>query len=146
MGSMAHTFFRIQDASHDPQTLLDPQTWQSTAWSVEPVTKTCPDCHGVGSVLDEDGYEDRCPVEVEDIRYGVSTCHDLDDLADYFRGRTEHGDEYIDQLVLVELEGELAEDDDHDEDDGACLVWPSRIVSVSAVPDTLRSVLHGEDD
>lgn len=145
MGSMAHTFFRIQDTSHDPQDLLDPQSWQSQAWSVEPVTTTCPDCHGVGSV-EIDGIDERCPVEVEDIRYGVSTCRDLDDLAEYFRDRTEYGDKYIDRLVLVELEGELAEDDDHDEDDGACLVWPSRIVSVSAVPDTLRSVLHGEDD
>lgn len=140
------TYYRIQDSSHDTQTLLDPTTWESHAWSVETVTKTCPDCHGTGSVLADDGYEDRCPAEVEDVRYGVSACCDLTDLADYFRGRTEYGDDYIDRLVLVELDGELAEDEDHDEDDGACLVWPSTIVSVAPVPSELRPVLRGEDD
>lgn len=141
---MSETFYRIQDADRDVAELLDPATWQSRPWVGE-LWKRCPDCYeGWVQVFDEDGRAvfDRhgepefeiCGTcrgssEVEDVRYGVSACQDLDQLYRYFAER----DAELDGCVLVELRGRRAEDDDHEWTRGAILVWPTEIVSVTSL-------------
>jgi hypothetical protein len=115
---MTQTWFRLQHHSRT-ETILDPATWESTSWS------------------DIDS----------DTRRGVSVCTDLDDLVDYFAEcECDYGPEYIDRLVVIELEGSLSEDDDFDADRGAYLIYPSRIVSVQPVPDELRAVVAHQDE
>jgi hypothetical protein len=58
---------------------------------------------------------------------------DVDALYRYMAER----DADVDDAVLVELEGEPSDDDDFDADEGALLVHPTRIVSVSE-PDRER--------
>jgi hypothetical protein len=142
---MTDTFVRIQHRDLDPQQLLDSSTWKSSVWEGERF-RLCPDCNGAGTSENPcdtccDGWGQNG--EVEDIRYGVSTCYDLDDLVTYFDGRDcDHTDAELDELVLVTVEARMAEDDDHDAQDGATLVWPTRIVSVEPIPAELRDVLR----
>lgn len=147
---MTEVFYRVQPAERDVAALLDPATWQSSAW--EPTSKRCGTCNGTGQHYDRDSdWPEACDAcrghgEVEDVRHGVSACWSLDDLVDYFRGRTNHSQAWIDSLVVVEMEADVADDDDHDHSDGAVLVWPRRIVSVQPVPAVLRAVLAGDDE
>uniref|UniRef100_UPI003F492CDF hypothetical protein n=1 Tax=Amycolatopsis sp. CA-096443 TaxID=3239919 RepID=UPI003F492CDF len=131
------TYYRIQHADRATATLLDESTWNSACWEARYIP--CPDCAGSGCANCVHG-------EIEDIRCGVSVCGSVEGLCDYFRRRTDHSDAYIDRLVLVELRGTLAVDDDHDSSDGAELVYPREIVAVTPIPDQLRVVLRGEGD
>lgn len=148
---MTGTWYRLQDASRPAETLLDPATWRSGAW--EPVYRRCDPCGGTGSIStadDGDPYAaDTCPdcrgsAEVEDVRMGVSVCADLDALVAYFSTRgCDYSHEYVDNLVVVALAGQLSGDDDHDEAYGAWLIYPTSVVSVQRVPDQLRAVITG---
>lgn len=107
---------RIQPAFRDPQDLLDPATWQSRCWA---------------------GYSDG-------MRLGVSACgydpdantewgfHPLDQLANYFAAREAD----LNDCVIVEMLAYEADERDEDDGNGAVLVWPQRILSVTPVEET----------
>lgn len=131
------TWYRIQDADRDPQSLLDPATWVSATWvsaTWTPDREQCPACDGAGSVPgdeDDDGFFCQACDGHGDIarqpRRGVSACATIGELARYMDGHW--GD--VRGTVIIELEGDLSDDDDHDDD--AVLVLPERIVSVTPV-------------
>lgn len=109
----------------------------SRVWVGE-VDKMCESCNGNGYGYDDEDEQVTCGCcrgtgRVEDVRRGVSVCADLDDLRAYFadRGANWRGD------VVVELEGELSDDDDWDAGAGALLVLPTRIVSVRPAEEVL---------
>lgn len=137
------TTYRIQPADRPISDLLDDTTWQSRVWSGEQL-KTCPACNGCGYIVDHidddgDAVEDDCDTcntsgEVEDVRYGVSACHTMADLYQYFGRRMDTDTQTEDLLagtVLVEMDAAIAGEDDHDVREGlAVLVWPRAIISV----------------
>jgi hypothetical protein len=144
------SYFRLNRADDPPERLLDPEAQSSEPWggtiygrcdkcngsgqteheckscSAKTPDPQCPACHG------EVRYMAECPAcggsgEIDDsCREGVSVFPDLDGLYRYMAAR----DADLEGSVLVELEGEPAEDDDFDADEGALLVFPTRIVSV----------------
>lgn len=145
------SYYRLHPAGEDPEKLLDPEHQTSEPWGgtiygrcdkcggsgeTEHVCKSCnaasgdpdcPACHG------EVRYKAGCPAcegsgEIDDShREGVSVFPDREGLYRYMRGR----DADIDGSLLVELEGEPSDDEDFDADEGALLVRPTRIVSVT---------------
>lgn len=145
------TYYRLHPADEDPEKLLDPEHQTSEPWGgtiygrcdkcggsgeTEHVCKSCtaassdpdcPACHG------EVHYNGACPAcegsgEIDDShRKGVSVFPDREGLYRYMRGR----DADIEGSLLVELEGEPSEDEDFDADEGALLIRPTRIVSVT---------------
>lgn len=116
------TYWRV-DRPNRIERLLDETKWNSRAWTGE-FTKRHEDCDGQGCLgCHAQGY-------VEDVRYGVSACKREDDLYEYM---TSHH-AYMVGAVIVEIEGELSDDEDHDADDGAVLILPTRIVSTRPVP------------
>lgn len=122
-------FYRIQSAGRDAQALLDPTSWESR-------------CYGGGTWIDDPETGES----VEDVRRGISSCASVEDLAAYIAGSAiEWG---IDP-VLLEMEADIADDDDHDADRGAVLVWPTRIATVTDLDDTdfydrINAILDGE--
>ena len=118
------TWYRIQDASRDPQQLLVPATWVSTTWN--PTRTECPDCRGHGCErCDWDGDIEEQP------RRGVSACRTLAELAAYMEDAW--GD--VRGTVVIELDGDVSGDDDFDGRHGALLVLPEQIISVTPVAD-----------
>ncbi|VEI04091.1 Uncharacterised protein [Acidipropionibacterium jensenii] len=103
------TYYRIHAGDRDHAGICDKSQWDSREigggrWVEDPET---------GEL-------------VEDVRYGVSACESIEDLAAYVAQTGVGGD----NPVIVEFEAELADDDDHDADLGAVLTWPTRIVGV----------------
>jgi DnaJ-class molecular chaperone len=76
----------------------------------------CPTCKGTGEITDAE-------------RRGVSVFPDPDGLYRYML----HRDSDMEDSVLVELEGKESDDVDFDADEGALLVFPTRIVHVRDV-------------
>lgn len=107
------TYYRVQPAHRDPAALVGRHN-VSRLWA--------------GGV---DGDEPRA---------GVSCCATLDDLRAYFCGRVAPGadrDNLIEQMdgdVILVIEGDLSDDDDHDahHSGSPVLVHPTRIVRVVA--------------
>jgi hypothetical protein len=138
MNNTATSYYRIHPANKAPESILDAGNWQSRVWVGERY-KRCEACNGEGRVDDswDDGekyhYEwkqcDACDGagEVEDVRRGVSCCESVEDLKEYFADR---GAE-IEGCWLIELEGELSDDDDHDAGSAGDpqLVLPSAVIS-----------------
>lgn len=111
------TWYRLQDADRDPRELLDPAHQWSCDWG------------GSG-----------------DPRRGVSVCGTEDMLARYFAAHADAGfdPEFLATLVLVEVEGDLSDEDDQDADQGAYVVIPTRVVSVGPVPaDMVTTICRG---
>ena len=115
-----------------PRALLDPENWRSAAWNGAPIR----DCRGCIDCCDDDWNRSepewrRCYGEhlVEDVRHGDSVCSDEEALINYL---AHTGADFTD-TVLVELEGEYADEDGHDAELGEILIFPSRIVSVRPV-------------
>lgn len=134
---MTATYYRVQDASHDPAQLLDSATWASRVWGGV-AYRICPTCHGYPQGCCDTCCDTCCGVgEIEDTRYGVSACRDLDDLYRYFGARMGAGTITGEQLagcVLVAMLADVATDDDHDDAEGlSILVWPRSITSVSPI-------------
>ena len=143
------TYFRLEPADKDPETLLDPDEQESEPWGgtiygrcdncggsgetehecesckAGPPDSDCPSCHG------EVRYMAECPTcegsaEIDDSsREGVSVFPDEDGLYRYMLKREAD----FDGCRLVELEGRPSEDEDFDADEGALLVHPTRIVN-----------------
>jgi hypothetical protein len=145
-------YFRLYDACDDPADLLDPGNQWSAPWGA-PDRGPCDKCGGAGTTAYEcrsciatadlqcpacDGrvrFEDVCPacegsgVIDRTTRPGVSVFPSLDGLYRYLGEREVD----LDGCVIVELEGQLAEDVDLDADAGALLVRPTRIAARHAV-------------
>ncbi len=129
------TFFRITTA-RDLAKLLDPSAWRSRVWCGYKAIR-CDECAGRGRL--DDG--ERCRPchgtgEIEDVRHGVSACASVEDLVAYFADRAPT----LDGAVMVEIEADMSDDEDHDAgaDGDPVLVLPTRIVAVRAVPDEMR--------
>jgi hypothetical protein len=126
------SWYRIQDASRDPQALTDPANWISHTWKETRVG--CAACNGTGSDWDDDGplpcgtCEGRGDID-EPARRGVSVCRSLDALASYLD--QSWGD--VRDTVVIELTGDVSDEEDFDAKAGCMLVLPSRIVSVTPV-------------
>ncbi|MGL5911771.1 MAG: hypothetical protein ACRCZP_17345 [Phycicoccus sp.] len=151
------TYYRIQPAARPVADLLDADLQVSRAW--EALDVECGSCQGHGTVLgarDEetgDYAEDTCDAcdgsgRVEDVRQGISVCRSVDDLCDYFAERVDHHDDYVSTLVMVELEGRLSEDDDHDHGTAGrpLLILPSAVVAVTPVPAELAEAMRWDQD
>lgn len=125
------TYYRVQPASRNVESLLRPG--QVSRAMVGQLERLCDKCNGHGDRYHDDELVTCTGCKgvgrIEDVRAGVSVCLDLETLAAYFTSRALNvaGD------VLVELEGEESEDEDHDAADGALLIHPTRIVSVTPV-------------
>lgn len=132
-------YYRVQSASRNPAKLLGDRrvsrVWVGEAW------RLCAACGGIGYTLDESGRRIHCDDcagqgRVEDLRSGVSVCRSLADLAEYLseRGANLTGD------VVVVLDGEPSDDDDHDADapGSPILIHPTAVVEILPV-----SVLAG---
>lgn len=138
---MSATYYRIHRG--EAATLLDESTWRSRPW-VDGLTRPCSACGGLGDLAVYDpAYpevpdnlygRDRCGTcdgrgQVQDVRRGVSACASIDDLRSYFRARLAR----LDGCVLVEMVADLADEEDVDAADGAVLVYPREVVSVTAI-------------
>ena len=145
-------FFRVHPPDDDPQALLDPREQVTEPWG-DDGEGPCDKCHGTGrtehecescraerrgdcpSCQGEVSYARDCPAcegtgRISDPeRRGVSVFRDEDGLYRYFIKREGR----LRGQRLVELEGELSEDEDIDADEGALLVRPTRIVDVREV-------------
>lgn len=114
---MTTTYYRLQDADRDPAELLDPAHQWSCSWS-----------------------------GVEDPRQGVSVCATTYSLTSYFATRAldcGYDVGFLSTLVMVEVEGELAEEEDLDAAEGALLVLPTRVVSAEPLTgDMITDILR----
>jgi hypothetical protein len=127
------SFYRIQQANRNAVDLLNPANWESRQWFGEKL-RDCGECQGAGcDACDFDG-------QIEDIRHGVSTCASIDTLIDYLRvvGCD------LDDTVIVELAGTIADDEDHDTQFGAVLVHPTTILSITPVDDAFADAIYNE--
>ena|SRR5690242_1271321 len=113
---MTNRWYRLQDADRDAAELLDPASQWSENWS-----------------------------NGGDPKRGVSVCFTTDRLADYFAARRDCGfdADFLSTLVLVELEGDESDEQDDDHAEGACLVFPTRIVAVRPVPADMVATICG---
>lgn len=127
------TFYRIQDRDRDASALLDERNWVSRVWyDATVMCEGCPDASGTVWVNGEEADCERCggTGAYSLSRYprrGVSCCDSIKALARYF---ADHAGQLDGDSVVVELEGELAGEDDFDAD--AVLIFPAAVVSVTA--------------
>ena len=150
------SYFRLHPADDDPQELLEPENQVSKPWGgadhgpcdkcggtgrttfrcascSKQADPRCESCHG------EVEFEGECPTcrgtgEItESERRGVSVFPDVDGLYRYMVER----DSDMADSVVVELEGKQSDDVDFDADEGALLVFPTRIVGATR-PDRRR--------
>jgi hypothetical protein len=141
------SYYRIHDANKTDG-ILDESTWTSRVW-VGHRDRQCVACGGSGNITerawddeDEDNEVDceACDGKgiVEDVRHGVSVCRTVADLAAYFDGRAP----CFDGDVLVELDGRISDDDDHDAEASGSplLLIPGYIVSIQPVPAALLAL------
>jgi hypothetical protein len=165
------TYFRVEPGDRDPEDLLDPENHESEPWSgtvqgrcdkcggsgeTEHECESCkaaggpdPDCPSCGGEL---RFTGECPAcegtgEIDDSsRDGVSVFPDEDGLYRYMIKRDA---ELNGNCQLVQLEGEQAEDEDFDADEGALLIRPRRVVSAGELDwdriEKLRAELGSDD-
>jgi hypothetical protein len=139
---MATTYFRLHPADHDPQELLEPENQVSKPWGgadygpcdkcgrsgrLEAQDMECPTCKGTGEITDSQ-------------RRGVSVFGDADTLYRYMLKR----DSDMEGSMLVEVEGKESDDVDFDADEGALLVYPTRIVTTCDVDRRRLDELRGD--
>lgn len=141
------SYYRLHPEQQDPQELLEPENQVSKPWGGAD-HGPCDKCDGSGrttfqcasctkradprceSCEGEVEFEGQCPTckgsgEITDSqRRGVSVFPDADGLYRYMLRR----DADMEGSVVVELEGEESDDVDYDADEGALLVFPTRIV------------------
>jgi hypothetical protein len=141
------TYFRLHPENEDPATMLDPENQVSKPWGgaergpcdkcaqTGRVTFHCssctkqadPRCEVCKGAVE---FEGECPTckgggQITDReRRGVSVFPDPDGLYRYMLRR----DSDMDGSLIVELEGQESDDVDFDADEGALLVFPTRII------------------
>lgn len=123
-----HSYYRVQSATRTATDLLDPET----SWTSH---------HQGGERYITDPATGE---EIADTRCGVSACRSVEDLAQYL---AQSGIEWDAEMVLVEMEADLADDDDHDAELGAVLVWPTAVLSATPLDDAFYALVasHLED-
>ena len=121
------TYFRLHPEDEEPEACLKPEEQVSEPWGgadLGPCDKCnatgrlesygeCPACKGTGEITETE-------------RRGVSVFPASDTLYSYMLRR----DNDMQDSVLVELEGRESDEPDWDADEGALLVFPTRIVNV----------------
>lgn len=141
------TYFRLHPEDEEPKELLEPENQVSRPWGgadrgrcdkcggsgrttfrcascTKHADPRCEYCHG------DVEFEGKCPTckgtgEITDSeRRGVSVFPDADGLYRYMLRR----DADMAGSLVVELEGEESDDVDFDADEGALLVFPTKIV------------------
>lgn len=113
-GEEEMSYYRVQQAAHPIEWLLDPEYQFSTS------------------------YVD------DSVRTGVSVCESIEELAAYL---AQVGIPFDDDCLLVELDGDLADDEDEDAHLGARLIIPTRIVSTELAGERLcPMILAAYDD
>lgn len=117
---MTTTWYRVQDATRTLTDLLDPELQVSHSWT-------------------PGGDED----DAETNRRGVSVCDSIENLVLYLAGPGE-GIGYGDGWVIVELTGDLSEDEPLDP--GEHLVHPDAIVSVRPMDDEFFNLIGAAYD
>lgn len=134
------TYFRLHPEDEDPEDLLKPENQVSKPWGGAD-HGPCDKCHSSGRL---DGFGD-CPTckgtgQITDSeRRGVSVHADPDTLYRYMLRR----DSDMDGSLLVELEGTESHDVDFDADEGALLVFPTRIVrAIDVDRDRIEQLRH----
>lgn len=100
------SYFRVQSADRNPLDLLDTAEQISRAWHRDDLD-----------------------------RVGVSVCDSRETLAAYLAGPGSGIPYGAGEWVIVELLGDLAQDDGLDAEYGELLVHPTRIVSVAPIDD-----------
>lgn len=107
---MTNRWYRLQDADRDATTLLDPTHHWSSNWG------------GTG-----------------DPRHGVSVCGTEQHVIDYFAHHAAQGigydTDFLAEMVIVELAGDLSDEQDEDAHRGAHLIIPTEVVSVRPLTD-----------
>jgi hypothetical protein len=144
------TYFRLHPEDEDPATILEPENQVSKPWGgADP--GPCDKCGQTGRVLFHCSscteqadprcqvcggamrFEGECPTckgsgQITDFeRRGVSVFPEPDGLYRYMLRR----DSDMDGSLIVELEGQESDDVDFDADEGALLVFPTRIVEAT---------------
>lgn len=94
------TYYRLHDNRRDHHSILNEANWQSASYG--------------------DAFGD-------DVRHGVSACESIEELAAYF---AQTGIDVGASPVIVELEADQADDEDHDVALGAVLVFPRSIARI----------------
>ena len=131
------TYVRLHPDHADPQELLEPENQVSSPW-VGADHGPCDKCRGEGRCTFRSRgseWEDECPTckgtgEItESQRRGVSVFREADELYRYIVKRETDAT----GSILVELEGKLSDDVDFDADEGALLVFPTRIVATAEI-------------
>ncbi|MFI2667565.1 hypothetical protein [Micromonospora carbonacea] len=113
---MTATYFRIQTADRNPSELLNPEHQTSGNW------------HDIESLA----------------RIGVSVCDSRESLAAYL---AQSGIPYgSGEWVIVELRGDLSDDDPCDAEYGELLIHPTEIVSVSPMGDEFLDLIGAAYD
>ena len=156
------SYFRVQPADRDPRSLLDPEHQETEPWG-ESDEGLCVKCGGSGATMFECGmckadgpnyacpvcggrirYEDECPAckgsghIAHERRKGVSA---FPDEAALYRYLLDHNARLDETTRVIELEGELSEEQDFDADEGALLIRPRRIADVHSLDWQLLSSL-----
>lgn len=119
---MSETYFRVQSGDRDLADLLDPAEQISRAWGHEHL---------------EDCRTDRI---------GISVCASRDELARYlatYGGGIPYG---LPGWVLVELRGEISDDQPLDAEGGELLIHPTEIVSAVPIDDELFELIGAAYD
>jgi hypothetical protein len=161
------TFFHCCPADADPQRLLDPERQFTEPWGASEEGARCDKCGGEGTAAYEcrscleAGAEPACPACQGRIRFsetcpaclgggtiansrrrGIAVFPARAGLYRYMAER----DADVAGSVVVELEGELAEERDFDADSGALLLAPRRIVEAHPFDPELVEAIRARPD
>lgn len=82
------------------------------------------------NILDPENHVSYSWNNLEDFRHGISACESRGELADYL---AQTGIPFSDDSVLVEFDGDYADEDDEDAHLGAVLTIPARIIATEKV-------------
>lgn len=120
--SAKQTYFRVQDGNQDVNDLLDPAEQLSRAWHHHHLD----DAHTT--------------------RKGVSVCDSRETLAQYLATVGQGIPFGLPGWVLVEVEGDLSDDQPLDFEDGEYLIHPTAIVSCEIIPDEFFDMIGAAYD
>lgn len=111
------TYFRVQDGAFNPAVLLDPERQTSQAWG-------------------------RTDLD----RKGVSVCESREELATYLAGAGSGIPYGSGGWVIVELEGEISDDEPVDAAYGEVLIYPTKVASVTPLDEEFFELIGAAYD
>lgn len=112
--SKMQTYFRVQSGDRDVNELLDPAEQRSRLWTS-------------GARFDDDAY-------TEHDRVGISVCDSRETLAAYLADAGAGIPYGAPGWVLVELTGDISDDQPLDAQAGELLIHPTSIINVEVIP------------